>query len=145
MRKEKQQEAEDCNAAVRNHIDARAIMMLERCNNLVGDKGTIAYVAPSFRATHDGLPTATCRRHFIDSLKRHLKTMPDFHLEVLNSSSEVDEERGKGTVFVFFRLTGVGNHLERESVAVMQWEKRHGEWLCIKHEGMRGPSGFPNS
>ncbi|KAK1086452.1 hypothetical protein LTR33_001556 [Friedmanniomyces endolithicus] len=58
LRKERQQEAEDRNDAVRKHIEARAITMLERCNNLVGDKVTRDYVAPSFRATHDGLPTA---------------------------------------------------------------------------------------
>jgi hypothetical protein len=63
-------------------------------------------------------------------------------VEILNHSSEVDDSRGRATVYLWYEITGLEHGLEREAVAVLSWERRQGVWMIMKHQGMRGPSGF---
>lgn len=102
----------------------------------------IKHMSPQFRGKHDALPKATTRNEHQDNLKKHLAAQPDFHVIILNSSSEVDDSRGRATVYLWYEISGLSNGLEREAVAVLSWERRQGIWMVVKHQGMRGPAGF---
>lgn len=102
----------------------------------------MTHMSTQFRSKHDALPKVTNRDDHQGSLVEHLKKQPDLRVEILNTSSEVDESRGRATVYVWYELTGLEHDLEREAVAVLSWERRQGTWLNVKHTGMRGPSGF---
>ena len=133
-------------ATLAESLESWSTQILEdHCNAKKFNTESTGFMAPSFRAKHDGLPTARSRQQHLDNLKRHFSVMPEFHLELLNCSSEVDEQQGLGMVYMFFRLSKLVGDLQRESIAVLKWERRHGEWLCVKHTGLRGPSGFPDT
>lgn len=103
------------------------------------------HMAPTFRGTHDTLPKVVSREDHQSSLQKHLSTEPDLRCEIKNSSSDVDDSRGRATVYLWYELSGLTHGLEREAVAVMSWERKQGTWVHTKHTGMRGPSGFPTT
>lgn len=102
----------------------------------------VKHMSPQFRGKHDALPKATNRDDHQSNLQKHLAEQPDFHCEILNASSEVDDSRGRATVYLWYQLTGLSHDLKREAVAVLSWERKQGVWMIMKHSGMRGPSGF---
>jgi hypothetical protein len=102
----------------------------------------IKHMSPAFRGKHDALPKVNTRDDHQSNLKKHLAAQPDFHVKILNHSSEVDDSRGRATVYIWYEITGLAHGLEREAVAVLSWERRQGVWMIMKHQGMRGPSGF---
>ena len=100
------------------------------------------HMSPEFRGKHDALPKASSRDDHQDNLQKHLAEQPHFHVEVLNASSDVDESRGRATVYLWYDISGIAQGLEREAVAVLSWERKQGTWMIMKHSGMRGSSGF---
>lgn len=124
-------------------IETWSVQILnEHCNEKTFESAGTTHMAETFRATHDGLPTARTLGQHIGNLQKHYVANPDFHLTILNCSSEVDETRGRATVYLFFQLTGLVDNTARESIAALQWERKRDEWLCVKHTGLRGPAGF---
>ena len=99
-------------------------------------------MSPVFRGKHGAVAKAENREDHQANLTKHLQKQPDFRVEILNKSSEVDESRGRGTVFLWYEIMGLEHGLEREAVAVLSWERKQGNWMIMKHSGMRGPSGF---
>ena len=100
------------------------------------------HISPDFRGKHDALPKVNNRDDHQQSLMKHLDTLPNFHIDILNSSSEVDDSRGRATVYLWYEIRGLANDLEREAVAVLSWERKQSTWIITKHQGMRGSSGF---
>lgn len=100
------------------------------------------HMSPEFRGKHDTLPKVGNRDDHVSALQKHLQEMPNFHCNILNSSSDVDDSRGRATVYLWYEITGLTHGLEREAVAVLSWERKQGTWMMMKHTGMRGPSGF---
>ena len=102
----------------------------------------IKHMSPAFRGKHDALPKVNTRDDHQSNLKKHLDSQPNFRVNILNHSSEVDDSRGRATVYLWYEIKGLAHGLEREAVAVLSWERRQGVWMIMKHQGMRGPSGF---
>ena len=102
----------------------------------------IRHMSPAFRGKHDALPKVNNRDDHQGNLKKHLEAQPNFNVEILNHSSEVDDSRGRATVYLWYEIHGLAHGLGREAVAVLSWERRQGTWMIMKHQGMRGPSGF---
>ncbi|EMC97985.1 hypothetical protein BAUCODRAFT_120901 [Baudoinia panamericana UAMH 10762] len=123
---------------------SRAI--IEECGNAKNfDSPIMSLMAPTFSAVHDSLTTFENRADFLVGMKAHFHMFPRAHLEVLNTSSDVDDEAGRADVFLFFRISGVGRGLDlkRECVALMQWERReNGQWMAVRYKGMRGSASF---
>lgn len=100
------------------------------------------HFSPDFRGKHDALPPVSNSTDHSSSLKVHLDKQPNFRVTVLNTSSEVDDSRGRATVYIWYEISGLAGGLERENVSLLTWERKGGIWLITKHQGMRGPSGF---
>ena len=64
---------------------------------------------------------------------------PNLRVWITQVSSTVEGDSGYGTVLVFHKMT---NHphdlLWKEAVKGFVWAKQAGEWLCVRHIGMRG-------
>ena len=84
----------------------------------------LKHMSESFRGKHDALPKAQSRDAHQEHLTMHLAKQPDFHCEILNTSSEVDDSRGRATVYLWYEITGLAQGLEREAVAVLSWERK---------------------
>jgi len=130
----------------RERPELLSVAILEdHCNDKKLDGGLITdYMVRSFRFRHDGMLTARSRDQHLQNLKNHYQTVPDFRMDFVNCSANVDEVSGVASVYMFFKLSGLLPDFRRESVAILRWEKRHGEWVCVKYEGVRGPAGLPD-
>jgi hypothetical protein len=68
-----------------------------------------------------------------------IERMPDYHADILNSTATVNEQKGTAAVYLHLFLTGMPDGIRRESVNVLDWQRKGGEWQIIQHNGMRGP------
>lgn len=64
-------------------------------------------------------------------------------IEVITVSANVDEERGRASVWVLFRESDLRNGgLSGENVSVLSWWRERGVWRCWRQSAVRGVSGF---
>lgn len=126
------------------YLESLSRQILNVCLNLKDPYHPMIYKHQSvdFRNKHDALPRASNRADHHENLAKHLQEQKNFHVEIFNTSSEVDESRGRATIYLWYEITGLANGIEREAVAVLSWERKQGTWLLMKHIGMRGPAGF---
>jgi len=126
------------------HLESISRRLLNVCLNLKDSNHPLIheYQHPDFRNKHDALPKSASRDDHLENLQKHLAEQQDFHCEIHNTSSEVDENRGRATVYLWYEITGLAHGIEREAVAVLSWERRQGRWMLMKHTGLRGSAGF---
>lgn len=126
------------------YLEGLSRQILNVCLNLKDPHHPIIYKHQSadFRNKHDALPKAANRKDHHANLAKHLQEQKNFHIEIFNTSSEVDESRGRATIYLWYEITGLTHGIEREAIAVLSWERKQGTWLLMKHIGMRGPAGF---
>lgn len=66
-----------------------------------------------------------------------------FGIEVITVSANVDEERGRASVWVLFRESDLrSGGLSGENVSVLSWWRERGVWRCWRQSAVRGVSGF---
>lgn len=64
-------------------------------------------------------------------------------IEVITVSANVDEERGRASVWVLFRESDLRSRgLSGENVSVLSWWRERGVWRCWRQSAVRGVSGF---
>lgn len=80
------------------------------------------------------------REDYIRRFKQLMVQCPDFHSEVLDASSSVNELTGKGRVWMIRTANNLPDGLRREAVAELTWERKEGDWYCTR---MRGIRSFP--
>ncbi|KAK0647462.1 hypothetical protein DIS24_g7721 [Lasiodiplodia hormozganensis] len=98
-------------------------MMTTLCNKRDYDSPFIQqHVSPSFCATHLNKPSTSNRDEFITMLSTAMTKMPNFRLDIKDVIAEVDEESGKGKVWVFSRMSGFPDGKVQESVDMMEWQ-----------------------
>ena len=56
----------------------------------------------------------------------------------------MDEAKGNATVYLHLFLNGMPDGIQRESVNVLDWSRKKGHWLLVRHAGMRGPPPCPH-
>ena len=77
---------------------------------------------------------------FLGNYKKDADAAPNFHVDIINSSAEVDEDKGRATVILSQELSGYG--VEEKKMAgtiLMSWERKRvdgegsragGQWIC---------------
>ena len=126
--------------ATEEYLKGLSITLLEILNNKNFEDPSIKHLAPDIYSEHTAdhqTVIATSRDDLVDAVQSMVAEIPDYHAEFLDSGAKVTERTGKGTVWVLRLLTGLSDGLRRESVSVLHWELRDGEWLCTKHRGLR--------
>ena len=113
----------------------------ETLNNRNFNSPWLDYLAPDVVAIHEATAVVQGRERLITNLRELLQTMPDYHADILNTTAIVNERKGTATVYLHLFLSGMPDGIRRESVNVLAWQRRKGEWLLTKHQGMRGPIG----
>ena len=115
------------------------------CNEILNNRNFhspwLDYLAPDVVAIHETTSVVQGRKQLVDNLREMLQTMPDYHADIVNTTATVDERKGSATVYLHLFLSGMPDGIRRESVNVLAWERRKGEWLLTNHKGMRGPIG----
>lgn len=89
-------------ASTGTYLESLSRQLLNVCLNLKDPNHPIIakHQSPSFRNKHDALPRASNRSDHHQNLQKHLAEQENFHVEIHNTSSEVDEGRGRGTVYL---------------------------------------------
>lgn len=98
-------------------------MLTTLCNKHEWDSPFVQkHMSPSFSAMHLDRPPTANREEFLGMISTAMKAMPDFHAEIKDIIAEVDQETGKGKVWVFSRMTGFPDGKTQESVDMMEWQ-----------------------
>lgn len=113
----------------------------ETLNNRNFESPWLDYLAPDVIGIHETIPVVHGKEQLIENLREMLRMMPDYHAEILSTTATVDERKGTATIYLHLFLSGMPDGIRRESVNVLAWERRRGEWLLTNHRGMRGPIG----
>ena len=58
--------------------------------------------------------------------------------EVIHVSTEVDELKGRATVWLTLRVSKHHETSANQFVSVLSWERRREQWMCVKRMSMRG-------
>ena len=133
-------EKADSASPTEERLKSISVTLLNILNHKKFDNPALRHLALDIESHHDAdheTVFASGKENLIEALKSMTDRLPNYHAEFLDSGAKVSERTGKGTVWVLRRLTGLPDGLRRESVSVLNWEKREGEWYCTKHRGMR--------
>lgn len=98
-------------------------------------------VASDIESRHDEdheIITASGKENLLEVLGDMDEQLAKYHAEFLDCGAKVSEKTGKGTVWILRMLTGLPDGLRRESVSVLNWERRDSEWYCTRYRGLRG-------
>ena len=131
----------NCSSPTEERLKSLSLTLLNVLCNKDFNNPAIQYVASDIESHHDAhheTITASGKENLIEALKDMVGVLPNYHAQFLDSGARVSERTGKGTVWVLRMLTGLPDGLRRESVSVLNWERRDSEWVCTKHRGIRG-------
>ncbi|KAK3634973.1 hypothetical protein LTR56_014937 [Elasticomyces elasticus] len=104
----------------------------------------LAHLSPLYQASFGTKIISNDLASFMRNIDIVLTQNPDYHHLILNTSSEVDEDKGRASVWVSHKGTGFPiDEFERESVKVMKWERCSGKWMCMGHSGLVGNAMLP--
>lgn len=100
----------------------------------------LSHISPDVRMTHN-LLDATNRKELLDS-HRHIKLMyPGYHVQIMDSSAEVDHAKGTAKIWLLLEIKGVPEHGRRESVMLLHWRISGGEWTHYLNRGLTHGGG----
>jgi hypothetical protein len=118
------------------------------CNATLNEKNfespSLDFLAPEVITIHETTPVAHDKQQLIDDLRSMMQSMPDYRAEILSKTAVVDEAKGNATVYLHLFLNGMPDGIQRESVNVLEWKRKKGDWFIVRHAGMRGPPPCPH-
>ena len=104
------------------------------------DDPVFDHFAPNFKAyiEHSDVPVAKSVKEYQEVYNAIAAAHPDYSNEVLSINADVDEKRGRASVWVLMRVYGHPKGTVRESVTVAHLERKEGIWLFTRQHGIRG-------
>ncbi|KAK4616921.1 hypothetical protein CLAFUW4_09839 [Fulvia fulva] len=118
------------------HLSRRfATGLNERC----WDDPCNAHFHPTYRALHDNVKTEITHEQEHMMHRALCAQFPDFHMEILSESIDMNEMAGTAIVWLFIRVTGTLPGVQRDAIGVFRWKKERGKWWCVYHAGLREP------
>ncbi|KAK4495156.1 hypothetical protein PRZ48_013483 [Zasmidium cellare] len=96
----------------------------------------LKYALPNFSAyiDYDEVRSRTLDEHIAFHKWMH-KKYPGYVYEVETVSADVDDVKGLATVWATLRVTGHPWKIQRESVTILWWRRKQGQWRCYKQFG----------
>lgn len=101
----------------------------------------VAVVSPDCKAVNSGRPDCASYSELLDLHREFAQIHPESHVNVINTSIDMDEGSGRARVFM---LVGILDQLaDRRGGAVVlwKWRKRFGTWMLFRQDGVRGICG----
>lgn len=101
------------------------------------------HALPNFSAwiDHDEVRSTTLEEHIAFHKWMH-NMHPGYVYEVETVSADVDEAKGLASVWATLRVTGHPLKIQRESVTILWWRRKAGQWRCYKQFGVSCPHNF---
>lgn len=97
----------------------------------------LKYALPNFSAyiDYDEVRSRTFEEHIAFHKWMH-KRYPGYVYEVENVLADVDEAKGLASVWATLKVTGHPLKIQRESVTILWWRRKAGQWRCYKQFGV---------
>ncbi|KAK3620463.1 hypothetical protein LTR56_023386 [Elasticomyces elasticus] len=125
-------------------LEKLSVAILDVLNTRNFSDPVLAHLSPLYQSSFGTKIISNDLASFMRNIDTVLAHNPDYHHLILNTSSEVDEEKGRASVWVSHKGTGFPpDEFERESVKVMKWERCSGRWMCMGHSGLVGNAMLP--
>jgi hypothetical protein len=141
-----------CRDAARHHVESLARGIINDISACRYDGRYIQHLAPHFLSINVDMDETTSRDDFVDGIRKsndatHRRANdlePFLRMQIVNSTSEMDRELRRATVWLTLSLGGLAlatfKGIEREGIIRMRWMRVKGaRWICIRACAMRGP------
>lgn len=79
----------------------------------------------------------------MDELQEAAKMDPDYAIEIIDLSVDLNNTAGHAIVFMFIECVGRPATIAMEYALVFEWAREHGIWQCYRHTSIRGSSAVP--
>ena len=101
------------------------------------------HIAGDFTAYLDNQALSFTWPEFVSTLHDAAKADPDYRVEILDQSVDLDDISGHAVVFIFIEVTGRPSTIRREDALIFEWKRRNAVWQCYGHTAIRGSSAVP--
>lgn len=98
-------------------------------------------VAKNYRADIDELPKTNDYDENEKDFRRVAKENPEYHIDVIDVTPDVDEVSGYAIVYCLLSVRGRPANVRRQSVSVVEWMRKDGSWQYYNATVMRGLDG----
>ena len=95
---------------------------------------------PEYTGFHDMDQTpwrVSNREAIITQMNDFLAANPEFHTEILDLTVDVDEKRGRASVWIRRTDTGLSEGWKKETIMEFGWVEKDGRWWCGGYKGVR--------
>lgn len=106
------------------------------------DPNFLRHISPHFQWNIVGVYLGHGRDEHFQKMREIRQANPDYHVEVLNVSADV--QIGRAKTWALMNITGFPSGVERESMLMFSWRRdKQGTWICYRHDGIRGVAPMP--
>ena len=123
----------------RRFVDALNSRAFREFIQMVGPK----HIAGNFIAYLDNQALSLPWPDFVNTLQEAARADPEYHVDVIDQSCDLDEESGHAVVFMFIEVIGRPTTIRREDALIYEWKRQDGVWQCYGHTAIRGSSTVP--
>ena len=120
-------------------IDALNSRAFRKFMQMVGPE----HIAGDFTAYLDNQALSFTWPQFVSTLHEAAKADPDYRVEIIDSSVDLDDISGHAVVFIFIEVTGRPSTIRREDALIFEWKRQRSVWQCYGHTAIRGSSAVP--
>lgn len=101
---------------------------------------SLKHLAPDFEAQHDNFPAKLSFQENMDSSRYLAEQNPDFHLDIVHISTNIQESRTLASVWLEMNVSGISPGVVMKGFSELKWRLsgEDGKWYCYRHLGMRG-------
>lgn len=117
-------------------VDALNGRAFRRFIQLVGPE----HISKDFTAYLDNQSLAFSWPEFVAVLRNAAKADPEYHVNIVNQSVDLDERSGHAMVFMLVEIVGRPAGVRREDALIFEWKRERGRWMCYGHTAIRGSS-----
>ncbi|KAM3422040.1 hypothetical protein BST61_g2416 [Cercospora zeina] len=117
---------------------SRAVILSINNRSFVATK---KLVADNYKGDIDELPKTNSYKAEEDEFRAVAQANPEYHIDVVDVSADVDERLGYAIVFCLLSVKGRPANVRRQSVSVVEWMHRDGRWQYYNASVMRGLDG----
>ncbi|KAF2169529.1 hypothetical protein M409DRAFT_19942 [Zasmidium cellare ATCC 36951] len=98
-------------------------------------------VASTYKADLDDISRSDSYDQDVTQLWNLSSDNPGYRVEVMEVEADVDERGGYAIVYCLLSVTGRPANIRRQSVSIVEWMRRNGQWQFYKATLMRGLDG----
>ena len=114
--------------------------LIQALNNCDYDNPIFKHMSAKCHTEHEYIVTRS-KAEIMETHRKLTTLFPDMHVNVLNTTAEVDEVNGKAKVWISLEMIGYPTNGRREGISLVYWRVSHGEWSVYRNCGLTHGGG----